>query len=237
MDAARAGGHDVVLLTRGAGVDLVSGEGVDAALGGVDAVIDTANVTTLSADDAIGFFRAASGNLVGAAGRAGVSHAVLLSIVGIDRNPHAYYAGKIAQEEAFRAGADAGAVPWTIVRATQFHEFAGQMFERAKAGPLHLAPRARTQPIAAREVGEHLVAVAAQPAQELAADLAGPREEELADMVKAYARAIGHRGPVLAVNLPGAQMKGMRAGLNLPGPDAVRGTQTFAEWLTAVPRT
>lgn len=74
---------------------------------------------------------------------------MLLSIVGVDRNPHGYYAGKLAQE---RALGGSGA-PATIVRATQFHEFAGQIAERARIGPLPLAPRARVQPIAAAEVG------------------------------------------------------------------------------------
>jgi uncharacterized protein YbjT (DUF2867 family) len=232
VDAARAGGHEVTLLTRHAGVDLVTGNGLDAALDGIHAVIDTANITTLSEEKATEFFRTASGNLVAAAARADVGHVVLLSIVGIDRNPHAYYAAKLAQEAVYTADA----VPWTILRATQFHEFAAQTFATAKAGPLHLAPRARTQPVAAREVGEHLVDLAVGPAQGRAADLAGPREEELADMVKAYARAIGYRGPVPAIAIPGAQMKGMRDGLNLPDPDAVLGRQTFAEWLAAVPK-
>jgi len=232
VEAAASAGHDVTLLTRGTGVDLLTGDGLDAALDGVDAVIDAANLSTLSEKDARAFFRTASGNLLAAAARAGVGHAVLVSIVGIDRNPHDYYAGKVAQEEVY-AAAD---VPWTVVRATQFHELAAQMFDSAKVGPVHLAPRARTQPIAAREVGAHLVRTAEQPAQGRAADLAGPREEQLADMVKRYARAVGYRGPVVAVPAPGAQMKGMRAGLNLPGPDAVRGTQTFAEWIAELPR-
>jgi hypothetical protein len=67
-------------------------------------------------------------------------------------------------------------------------------------------------------------------------DFAGPREEQLADMVRAYARRIGYRGWIPALNVPGPQMAGMRAGKALPGPDAVRGTQTFTEWLAeAVP--
>jgi hypothetical protein len=65
-------------------------------------------------------------------------------------------------------------------------------------------------------------------------DLAGPREEQLADMTRRYARAIGYRGPVFAVNVPGDQMKGMRNGLNLPGEGAVLGTQTFDQWLETV---
>ncbi|HWI31583.1 MAG TPA: NAD(P)H-binding protein [Microbacterium sp.] len=227
VDAVRAAGHEPVVLSRSTGVDLHSGEGLDAALAGVDAVIDTANVTTLSADEATRFFTAATGNLLAAAQRSGARHLVLLSIVGIDRMPHDYYAGKLAQERVV----EASAVPWTILRATQFHEFAGQLYARAKLGRLHVAPRARVQPIAAREVGEHLAALAAGRAQGRVRDLAGPREERLDEMVRAYARRAGSRGWIPSISLPGAQMKGMRAGLALPGPDAERGRETFADWL------
>jgi uncharacterized protein YbjT (DUF2867 family) len=229
VEAVRAAGHEPVVLTRGKGADLVAGTGLDDSLQGVDAVIDTANVNTLSADAATTFFTTATGNLIQAAARAGVRHLVLLSIVGIDRMPYDYYAGKVAQERVV----EASPVPWTILRATQFHEFAGQLYARAKLGPLHVAPRARVQPIAAREVGEHLAALAAAEAQGRAADLAGPREERLDEMVRAYARREGHRGWVPSVSLPGAQMKGMRAGYALPGPGAVLGRETFAEWLSA----
>lgn len=227
VDAVRAAGHEAVVLSRAEGVDLVAGTGIDAALAGVDAVIDTANVSTLSAGDATAFFTTATGNLIAAARRAGVGHVVLLSIVGIDRIPYDYYAGKVAQERVV----EASAVPWTIVRATQFHEFAAQLYQRAKLGPLHIAPRAPVQPIAAAEVGAHLATVAADPAQGRARDIGGPREERLDEMVRAYARHQGRRGWIPSVSLPGAQMKGMRAGDALPGPDAVLGTETFAAWL------
>lgn len=227
VDAVRADGHEAVVLSRSTGVDLTTGAGLDAALDGADAVVDTSNVSTLSADASVRFFRAATGNLVAAAARAGTRHLVLLSIVGIDRMPHDYYAGKLAQEQVV----EAAAVPWTILRATQFHEFAAQLYERARIGPLHVAPRARVQPVAAREVGAHLAAVAAGAAQGRAADLAGPREERLDDMVKAYARRTGHRGWIPSVSLPGAQMKGMRAGLALPGDGATLGSRTFQDWL------
>ncbi|MFK4837008.1 SDR family oxidoreductase [Microbacterium sp. ZW T2_14] len=227
VQALRAEGHDAVALSRRTGVDLTTGAGLDAALDGVDAVVDTANVSTLSADAAIRFFETATGNLVAAAARAGVGHVVLLSIVGIDRMPHDYYAGKLAQERVV----EAAAVPWTILRATQFHEFAGQLFDRAKLGPLHVAPRARVQPVAARDVGTHLAALAAAAPQGRVPDLAGPREEAMDEMVKAFARHTGHRGWIPSVSLPGAQMKAMRAGLALPGAGAVLATQTFSDWL------
>lgn len=229
VEAVRAAGHDVVVLSRSQGVDLVTGKGLDYALAGADAVIDVASIETLKASAAIEFFTAATGNLVEAAANAGVGHVVLLSIVGIDRIPYDYYAGKIAQEKIV----EASRVPWTILRATQFHEFAGQMFERAKLGPVHVAPNARTQPVAASEVSERLAALATADPQGRVRDLAGPREEQLSDMVRAFARRTGFRGWIPRINVPGPQLAGMRAGHALPGPDADLGRQSFTEWLAA----
>ncbi|QKJ21062.1 SDR family oxidoreductase [Microbacterium hominis] len=231
VEAVRAAGHTPVVLARSRGVDLLTGEGVDAALEGVDAVIDLSNITTLKADVATRFFETATGTLLAAAARRRVAHLVLLSIVGVDRAPYDYYAGKLAQERVV----EAGAVPATILRATQFHEFSAQLFDRGRLGPLHLAPKGRVQPIAAAEVGAHLVSIAAGRPQGRATDLAGPREERLDDMVRRYAASIGYRGWVPSVPLPGRQGRALRDGTILPGPDAQRGHQTFAQWLSATP--
>lgn len=230
LTTLRARGHETVSISRTGGVDLMTGNGVDAAVEGADVVIDLASVQTLSAKVATDFFTTSAGNLLKAANRHGVGHVVVLSIVGIDRIPFDYYAGKVAHEQVV-ASSD---VPWTILRATQFHEFAGQMFDRAKLGPLHVAPRARVQPIAGAEVAEHLADLAEAAPAGRVPDLAGPREERLDEMVRTYARRSGYRGWVPSVSLPGGQMKGMRAGLALPGPDAVLGRQTFSEWLAAI---
>lgn len=220
-------GHDAVVLARSVGVDLVTGEGLDGALDGADAVIDTTSIGTLRAKDATAFFRAASGALLAAAAQAGVGHALLLSIVGIDRIPHGYYAGKLAQEEEYaRSG-----VPVSLVRATQFHEFAGQVAAQARFGPVQLAPRARVQPIAADDVATHLVSLAEGEPQGRSRDIAGPREERLSEMVREWERHAGRRGPVWAIDLPSAQMRGMRRGLALPGPDALVLGPRFSDWL------
>lgn len=230
VEALRAAGHEPVVLTRSRGVDLVIGAGLDAALTGADAVIDTANITTLKADEATRFFTTATGNLVQAAARTGVSHVVLLSIVGIDRIPHDYYAGKLAQE----AVVEASDVPWTILRATQFHEYAAMLFHRARAGA-RVAPRGRVQPIAVGEVAAHLVDLVEQAPQGRTTDLGGPREESLDDMVRRYAHAIGYRAPLPTVNVPGTRGRALRSGALLPGPEALRGEQTFTDWLDALP--
>ena len=117
-------------------MDLTSGAGVDAALAGCNAVVDVTNVTTTRRARAVAFFDAGTRNLLAAAERAGVEHAVALSIVGVDTIDFGYYVGKRRQEELFVAGP----VPWTVVRATQFHEFAGQLVDR-NVGPVVVVPR------------------------------------------------------------------------------------------------
>ncbi|TQJ30957.1 SDR family oxidoreductase [Microbacterium sp. SLBN-146] len=231
VDVARENGHDVVLLTREHGVDLLSGAGLRRAITGAEVVIDMSNPSATSTEEVIGFFAGATRSLLAAERRAGVSHHVAVSIVNVDAAPEEYYAGKLAQERIIAEGD----VPWTLQRTTQFHEFSAQVFARAVVGGLHVAPGGRVQPIAAREVAERLVALAEAGPQGRAPDLAGPREESLAAMVRAYARAIGHRGWLPPVPLPGAIGRAMRRGALLPGPDAQIGRQTFAEWLDALP--
>jgi uncharacterized protein YbjT (DUF2867 family) len=228
--ALRAHGQEPVVLARADGVDVRSGSGLEAALAGVEAVVDALSVTTLAEDESIDFFTTTTRRLLDAARRAGVRHHVALSIVGVDRAPHGYYAGKLAQERLVEA-AD---LPWTILRTTQFHEFAAQMLDRAKVGPLHIAPRMRTQPVAAREVGEHLAVLAGGDPAGRTADLAGPREESLVRMVREYARTTGRRGWIPAVPLPGPFGRAQRDGSLLPDGSATRVGPTFEEWLRSI---
>ncbi|TFI42712.1 SDR family oxidoreductase [Rhodococcus sp. 1R11] len=232
VDVARERGHEVVVLSRSAGVDLVGGTGLSDALAGVDAVVDVASTQTVSAKESTAFFSAVTRNLLAAEIEAGVGHHVALSIVGIDKAPHSYYAGKVEQENIVRSGS----VPWTILRATQFHEFAAQIRARASFGPVSIVPKMVSQPIAAREVAERSIDLAEQPATGRVADLGGPREERMADMVRRYARAVGARGVVLEVPVPGAYGRAMRDGTLVPAPDADRGRQSFEEWLDAQSR-
>lgn len=227
VDVARERGHDVVLLARSAGVDLVSGEGLAPALAGIDIVIDASNTPSASPRAATAFFTTVTRNLSAAERVAGVRHHLALSIVGVDRAPYGYYAGKLAQERAV----EQGGVPSTILRATQFHEFAGQMLGLLSFAGLHLAPRARIRPVAAREVGERLVELAEGEPMGRAADLAGPREEQLAELIRRLAEATDVRGPIIDANLPGRQFAAMRRGETLPGPEATLARQSFDEWL------
>lgn len=94
VDALRAAGDSPIVLSRSAGVDLTTGEGLDGKLAGVSAVIDVTNVQTLRSREPVAFFAAVTGNLLAAGERAGVAHHVVLSIVRIDRVPLGYYLGK-----------------------------------------------------------------------------------------------------------------------------------------------
>lgn len=229
-EAVRSNGDEPVVLSRSSGADLVTGEGLDEALAGADAVIDVTNVNAVRAKPSIAFFEATARNLMAAAERTGVRHIVALSIIGIDRVPFGYYQGKLRQEEVLRDSP----VPASILRAAQFHEFPGQYLARS-GGRFVIVPAFRTQPVAAREVGDALarLAVGAPVAM---SQLAGPREEVLADMVRQVLRAQagkerGGRRRVIEVRVPGAGGRAFAKGACLPDSSAARGTQTFGEWL------
>lgn len=231
VEVARERGHDVVVLSRSAGIDLVSGSGLSDALSGIEAVIDVASTQAISAKESTAFFAAVTRNLLTAETEAGVGHHLALSIVGIDRAPHAYYAGKVEQERIVRVGN----VPWTILRATQFHEFAGQIRAQMSFGPVSIIPKMVSQPIAAREVAERLIDLAEQSPAGRVADLGGPREERMAEMVRRDARAVGARGLVLEIPIPGAYGRAMRDGTLVTTTDSDHGRQTFDQWLAVRP--
>ncbi|HEY8319650.1 MAG TPA: 3-beta hydroxysteroid dehydrogenase, partial [Amnibacterium sp.] len=159
--------------------------------------------------------------------RAGIGHHVALSIVGIDGVDAGYYAGKLAQERMVTAGA----VPFSLLRATQFHEFGDRFLRMARLGPVAVVPAGLLRPVAAREVAERLVCAAEDGPAGRLRDLAGPRDERLAGMVRELAAAEGDPVRPIELRLPGAFWRSLRSGVLRGGPDADRGEQTFEEWL------
>lgn len=224
---ARKRGHDVVELTRSAGVDLVSGAGLDALLPGADAVVDLANTTTTSAAKSHAFFTAVTTGLLAAEARHAVGHHVALSIVGIDEVAAGYYAGKHAQESAVASGS----VPWSLLRATQFHEFAEQSLGFARAGRVSLVPFGHLQPVAASEVATALVDLVEAGPSGRVQDLRGPRRELLVEMAKRVAARRGTGQRVIGVPMPGGYGHAMRSGVLCGNNKARTGAITFEEWL------
>ena len=140
-------GHAVVRISRSLGVDLITGQGLDAALEGVDAAVDAISSPPISPDETRAYFGTTTRNLLAAEERAGVRHHVLLSIVGIDRTEGgtAHYSGKREQERLV----EEGRVPWTIVPATQFHDFgalAASWTERDGVATIAPLPFSRSHP-------------------------------------------------------------------------------------------
>jgi uncharacterized protein YbjT (DUF2867 family) len=226
VQALSRAGHEPVVLSRSTGVDLTRGMGLEEALAGVEVVVDASNVVTLGRRRSSQFFTAVTRHLLDAGARAGVRHHVVLSIVGIDRVDSGYYEGKRRQEQLVR---DAE-VPSTILRATQFHEFADQLLARGR-GPAAFLPRMRVQPVAAVDVGNRLAELAGGDPLGDAPELAGPEVLELVDMGRQVARRRGRPRWVLGIPVPGSVGRAMAGGALLPRGEATLAATTFAEWL------
>jgi uncharacterized protein YbjT (DUF2867 family) len=227
VDVAIERGYEVVPLARSAGVDLTSGAGLEQRLAGVDAVIDVTSVPTQDREESEAFFADVTRVLVAAERAAGVGHHVALSIVGIDDVPSGYYAGKRLQERLLADGDQ----PWSVLRATQFHEFAEQVLHFVRLGPVSVVPRMTSQPVAAREVAEALVDLAEAGPSGRVPDLAGPEVLAMHRLARRVSKAKELRRVVVAVPVPGAAGRGMRDGSLTPGAAGVRGRTTFDEWL------
>ncbi|MFC5138200.1 SDR family oxidoreductase [Actinomycetospora rhizophila] len=201
--------------------DLDTGEGLDAALAGITTVLHLAGRPKGDA--------ASTGRVVAAARRAGVGHLVHISIVGADRIPLGYYREKVRSEELV-AGSG---LPWTILRATQFHDLLATLFATtARAGVLPVLAGASFQPVDVADVAARLAALAAGPPRGRVPDLGGPEVRTMADLARTWARATGRRRPVVPLRLPGAVARGFRSGANL-APDHADGVGTFEQFLAA----
>jgi uncharacterized protein YbjT (DUF2867 family) len=234
VDVLGAEGHEVVAVSRSHGVDVITGDGLAAALDGVECVVDAATGPSAEQDAATEFFITAARNLQEAGARAGVRRMVVVSIIGIDRFTAGYGAAKLAHERA----ALAGPVPAQILRAAQFHEFVEVMMAWGRQGDVCYLPKMRTQLVAARTVAEALAALAVAPEPASAGapvpEIAGPREEYLPDVAALLAARRGDPVKIEAVSNPADPDDALNStGALLPSPHATLAGPTFAEWLDA----
>ena len=227
MEAAEKAGHQAVSLSRRTGVDLTTGAGLDAALEGVDVIVDAVNSTSIKRAKATQFFTDVAGRLQKSGAEHGASRLVILSIVGLERVPYGYYQAKLAHE----AAALQGPLPVSIVRSTQFHEFPGQIVLHTRVGPVALSPRMVIQPIAARTVGEILVEAAAAPEVGGTTEVAGPQREYLPDLSQAILHRQGKHVTVLPFSVRGKAGEAMQSRGLLPTGEARIAGPTFDEWL------
>jgi uncharacterized protein YbjT (DUF2867 family) len=192
--------------------DLKTGEGLAEAVTDVDAVVHCAEHAR---------------HLVAAALRAERPHLVYTSIVGIDRIPLGFYRRKLAEEELISTSG----LPWTVLRATQFHDLVAVMLRGLAASPVMYVPAGfKFQPIDVRDVAVQLAALALAGPAGRVPDMAGPEVLPVADLARSYLAAVGKRRPVVAIRLPGRVARGYQAGDNL-APDRAVGTIPFDRYL------
>jgi uncharacterized protein YbjT (DUF2867 family) len=235
--SAEAAGHTVRVGSRGprhAGIpagrewavmELASGAGMDEAVAGVDGVIHAASDPKNSRADVDG-----TRALVAACRRGGVGHLVYVSIVGIDRIPMRYYQHKLAAEEIV---ADGG-VPWSILRATQFHPFIDQLLTSASRVPLVMALPAgfHVQSVDVAEVARRLLRCIDDGPGGRLPDFGGPEAMPLREAAREWRAARGVKKPLLSIPLPGRAAAALRAGANTV-PSGEHGTLRWRDWLYA----
>jgi uncharacterized protein YbjT (DUF2867 family) len=234
----RGTGRQVRVLSRGSrdvpdGVqsvtgDLDTGEGIEAAVEGVETIVHIAGSSKGDEHKAE--------TLVQAASPAGARHLVYISVVGADRVPvvsavdramFGYFASKLAAE---RVVAESG-IPWTTLRATQFHDLMLATAQQMARLPVIPVPsKVRFQPVDTGEVADRLVELALSDPAGLVPDMAGPRVYAMSALLREYLRARRKHRLLLPVRLPGKAAGAFRAGANL-APDRAVGRRTWEEFL------
>jgi len=163
--------HDAVAASRSTGVNALTGEGLAEALAGTDVVVDVSNSPSFDDDPVMEFFTTSTKNLAAAAKSAGVNHYVAVSIVGCDELPQSgYMRAKAAQEKLV----EQAGIPYSIVRATQFVEFAEAITASLTVGDEVRVPDALIQPIATADLGDVVARVAGAPPLNGIENVGGP---------------------------------------------------------------
>lgn len=186
VDKLRGRGHEAVAASPRSGVNSLTGEGLAPALTNAQVVIDVTDSPSFEDTAVMEFFTTSTRNLLAAEAHAGVAHHVALSVVGIERMPMSGYSrAKVAQEQLIKDGA----IPYSIVRATQFFEFIKSIAEASTDGDtIRLAP-ALIQPVAAEDVAGVVCEVALGPPLNSTVEVAGPEEFGLDELIQRALRA------------------------------------------------
>ncbi|MFB4315947.1 SDR family oxidoreductase [Actinomadura sp. 21ATH] len=223
-------GHEAVVATPRTGVNTLTGEGLAEVLKGAEVVVDVSNSPSFEAAAVMEFFTTSSRNVLAAEAEAGVRHHVALSVVGTSRLPDSgYFRAKVAQEELIAASP----VPYSIVHATQFFEFAGAIADSATEGGTVRVPDALIQPIAADEVADAVTRAALGEPTRGITEVAGPESFTFEEMIERFFEARSDERKV--VSDPEARYFGarLRERSLLPGDGAGIGGVRFADWLRA----
>jgi uncharacterized protein YbjT (DUF2867 family) len=205
--------------------DLLTGEGIEAAVSGADCIVHLAsspNANTAKVDVE------GTANLLRAASAAGVAHFVHMSITGVDRlTEYEYYRHKLEAEQVVQAGE----VPWSIVRATQFYDFIDVLLRRAAGFPVMVVPKGfQCQPLDLGEVANRLVEVVGRGPAGMLPEMGGPEVFTAEQLAAGWRAAHNVHRPLVLVPVPGRMARKFRAGA-ITCPDHRAGRITWAQWL------
>ena len=228
VDILTANGLQVLPASRRTGVDVLTGDGLTDALADTQVVVDVTDSPSYEDNALMQFFSTATDNLIAAERAAGVDHHVALSVVGADRMPESgYMRAKVAQENRI---AESG-VPHTILRATQFFEFARGIADACADGNTVRVPDALIQPVAATEVAAKLTAIAVSAPADGIVEFGGPQHLPFAEFI---GTALTHyRDSRSVVTDPGARYFGaaLESRTLVADDDAARARIRFPDWL------
>ncbi|MDG4781418.1 SDR family oxidoreductase [Micromonospora sp. WMMD961] len=219
-------GHEAVPHSLSTGVDLLTGHGLTEALTGAEVVVNLTNSPTFD-DASPAFFQTTMDNLLAAAGSAGVGHAVVLSIVGVDQVPDlAYYRAKVLQEDILKAGP----VPYSIVRATQFFEFVEAILSWTADDTTVRLPSTPVQPMAAADVAQAVADVSMGAPLQGIRNVAGPDVFGLDELGRITLAARGDQRTVTTDDNAG-MFAAVPGDVLIASDDAVLAPTAYREWL------
>ncbi|SDL10126.1 Uncharacterized conserved protein YbjT, contains NAD(P)-binding and DUF2867 domains [Glycomyces sambucus] len=219
-------GHEAMPHSPSTGVDLISGDGLAAALEGAGAVVNLTNSPTFD-EASIAWFQTSMDNLLAAAADAGVGHAVILSIVGVEQVPDLdYYRAKVLQEDVLKAGP----VPYSIVRSTQFFEFMPAVMSWTSDEETVRLPATRVQPIASADIARAVADVAGGAPLNGTRDVAGPEVFTLDELGRITLEAKGDKRNVVVDSTAG-MFAAVKGDALIDQGGALLSSLTYREWI------
>ena len=225
----RKQGHEALAASPNSGVNSITGEGLAEAMKGASVVVDVTNSPSWEDAAVLAFFETSTRNQLACEAAAGVKHHVALSVVGTERLlASGFFRAKMAQETLIKGSS----IPYTIIRATQFCEFAKGITDFSTDGNKVRLPTALIQPMAADDVASAVGRIAAGSPVNGMVEIGGPEKFGLDELARQYLAA--NKDPREVVADPKARYYGVDISERtlLPGDGARLGETRFQTWLT-----
>ncbi|MFN7995101.1 MAG: SDR family oxidoreductase [Bryobacteraceae bacterium] len=228
VEKLRDRGQEVVAASPSSGVNTLTGQGLEDALKGASAVVDVTNSPSWEDAAVLKFFETSTRNLLDYEAAAGVGHHIALSVVGTERLLQSgFFRAKIAQENLIKTSS----IPYSIVRATQFFEFAMKIAEISTKDNTVRLPPVLFQPMAADDVASALAGIAMSSPVNGTVEIAGPEQFRLDDFIRRDLAA--HKDPREVLSDSNARYYGIEVSERALVPnDARLGETRFQDWLT-----